>query len=142
MDFDKALEKVGDFGPYQIVVFLSIFYYQANHGMQSSFVNFVSPYHEHWCKIHALQNFSEKDQKYIAIPYADDEDFYGESYEGCSMFNLPWENFTQKEFEKWNRTAMTENAEVVKCTQWVYDYSEYDATVSSEVRYFKSLTYM
>ena len=134
MDYDAALRQVGDFGPYQLIVCLSVMYYQANHGMQNAVVNFISAHQRHWCKVDAVQNLTEQQQKYIAIPYSDGERLH----DSCSYFDLPWTNFTQDDFETWNRTAMTDGVGGRKCTQWVYDYSEYDATISSEVRYMIS----
>lgn len=64
----------------------------------------------------------------VAIP-ADSEG----TYSSCEAFNLSYSNYTLTDFYYWNRSASVTD-DVVACTDWVYDQSQYVTTISSEVR--------
>ncbi len=134
MEFETILTTIGETGVYQIIFFFSLWFYQAFHGMQSSFVNFVSPHHEHWCRIDNLVSYSPDIQKNISIPYIED-DYYLSGYEQCYMYNLQWDNYSETTYATWNRTKMTEGTDIIECNNgWVYDRSVFRTSMTSEVR--------
>ncbi len=132
MKFDDILNQYGELGRFQIVLFIGVNFYSILQLMQHSCWNFMAPHQLHWCKIDALQSFSNDQQRYIAIPY-DPSDANEDVYDSCKLFDLPWENFSFANFDTWNRTAMTKGISVKECSQWKFD-DAYQSTIRSEVR--------
>ena len=131
--FEDVLQECGDFGLFQKTVMTLIMPFALLHAMQTAGSNFLVPHHEHWCKISALEHLPYHMQKDLAIPYNSDDS--EDEYSSCEMFNLEWNNFTMADFESWNRTLMTNGASQTECSKYVYDYTDYTKTCSSQVRY-------
>ncbi len=127
-NYEECLKSAGELGLYQTLFIMAILLYPFIHSMNNAIWNFTSPYQRHWCAISALKNYSYEEQKYIAIPY----DQHGE-YDKCRVFDLPWSNYTYADFAGWNR-SLVEHVRTIKCEQWEFDISVYDATLQSQVR--------
>ena len=74
MKFDEIYDKIGAFGPFQMYAFILIgmFSFWSYHGTAAPFVVYSM---DHWCHVPALVNLSWKQQKYVAIPVDEDEDY-------------------------------------------------------------------
>ena len=76
-----------------------------------------------------LSTFPHDVQKYVGIPY-DDED--PEQYDSCLFYDLDYANMTNEDIWNWNRNS-TENVTTSSCDAWVYDQSEFISTINSQV---------
>ena len=124
MQFDEVLKQIGDVGTYQVclLIIIAAMEFLAADSIQMNFMGYNV---DHWCRIPRLTNFSHEQQQYIAIP---DE-------ESCQQFPLEWNNYTDEEFMEWDRNTRTGNlTDYRQCGDgWVYDRSEFVATVSTDV---------
>ena len=127
MEYDEILEKAGETGLYQAFIFSTLIFGTVFFGAETMATNFLAPHHEHWCKIDALQNFTAEEQKYISIPFTDDG-----KYSSCEVYDLQWNNFTYADYANWNR-SLYEGFKTKECSEYVFDYTEFDSTVGSEV---------
>ena len=130
MEYEEILKSVGEFGIYQKVILVMLAVYAGLQGVNTNMWNFLSPHQPHWCHIEQLQNFTEDQQKYIAIPYKKGSTT---EYEQCKMFNLTWSSYSQVEYESWNRSVMTAGGDTLGCRKWFYDYTTLGETIRSEV---------
>ena len=144
MGFDDIFNYIGGAGAYQVTLYLLLGLPSFFGGYQSMSMTFLGPEQDHWCKIDRLQNFSHAQQKYIGIPYNEDD----EEYDQCYYYALPYNNLTDEELWNWNWT--NQNEETIPqepCESWVFDQSEYTRTALSEYNlvcsdeYLASLVY-
>ena len=93
-------------------------------------MTFLGPEQDHWCKIDRLQNFSHPQQKYIGIPYNEED----EEYDQCHYYNLPYDKLNDDQLYNWNWTMDNEftNVTIEKCDEWIYDQSEFTHTALSK----------
>lgn len=132
MRYEEFFTKyVGDFGTFQLLTLL-IAGLSAFIGNDSIANNFIAGSQEHWCRIPELEDVPHDQQKYIAIPVEGGSD--SDQYDSCYAFNLNYSQYTMTDFYYWNRSAHV-TADVIPCTDWVYDQSLYVTTITSEVRY-------
>ncbi len=129
MDFDENLRVVGEIGLYQVLVFSGLWFYPGFYGIHTALVNYIGPHQTHWCTVQELQNFSEEQQKYIAIPFDTNDDVY----DNCKVYDIPWHNYTQQDFQTWNRTHETAGVEQIECDDWQFSDDVFISTISSEV---------
>lgn len=131
MDFEQAFEYIGEIGPYQVMIFVLLGMVHLFNGLQNMAMNFIRGHQDHWCKVPRLEDFPHEVQKYIAIPYSES----GDSYDSCSMFDLPYDNLTDQQIFNWNR-SFVDNASTITCEEWVVDKSEFVTTINSDVSSF------
>jgi hypothetical protein len=117
---------VGDIGLFQVLIVLMVGL-SAFIGNESIANNFIGGYQEHWCAIPELQDVPHYRQKQIAIPLNDE----GE-YDTCYAYKLNYSQYTMTDFYTWNASDHVTD-DVMPCTDWVYDQSDYVSTISSEV---------
>ena len=127
MRYEDFLQQyVGDFGVFQILVV--VFIGMANFPSKEPVIDdFIAGYQDHWCYVPELQDVPHDQQKLIAIPQDDDG-----NYESCYAFNISFSSYTTTDFYYWNRSLHVTN-DMIPCTDWVYDKSQYVATITSEV---------
>ena len=87
---------------------------------------------DHWCRVPVLANFTYDQQRQIAIPYSNDGE--GE-YSQCTVYDLPYANYSDEELLNWNRTQMIpEGTAEIECgAGWLYDQSMFESTLVSQV---------
>lgn len=150
MKFDDIVTDIGEFGPYQIKVFLMVGLIGIPVGFNQMAQVFFAIKSDHWCAVdewrvdyqrcgdqaargeryyleclHALRNAS--------IPYSIDDDNNGELvFEHCSKYDLDYAEFN------WTEAYLYEESEEPKerdCDDgWIYDRSQYPRTIISDVR--------
>ena len=105
MHFDGILDIVGQFGPFQLYVFLLIAF-SINWSYHGVMVPFVVMDMDHWCYLAELQNLSWAEQKQIAIP-VDDSGHYSkcERYELSSLNDVPFDSWINQSVYKPNTTV-------------------------------------
>ena len=126
MSFDAVFEYIGSCGVYQIALFIFLALPGIFSGYQSMAMTFLGPFQDHWCKIDALKNYTDIQQKYIAIPY----DAEKHQYAQCEYYDLPYSNLTDQDFALWNWTTSPyrDNISTVSCEEWSFDTTEYSNT--------------
>lgn len=88
VSFDDLLSSAGEFGLYQMILFLSTFpfyLFGVFSYFDQLFITEVSP--NHWCNVPELQNLTEIHRKTLAIPL-DAESRFG--YSQCSSYVANW----------------------------------------------------
>jgi hypothetical protein len=123
---DFHSEYVGDLGVFQLLAVL-IAGLSTFIGSDPIANNFIGGYQEHWCAIPELQDVPHYRQKQIAIPLNDDG-----QYDTCYAYKLNYSQYTMTDFYTWNASDHVTD-DVMPCTNWVYDQSEYVSTATSEV---------
>ncbi len=142
MGYEDTIAHAGSLGLYQVCVFMTLALATVYYNAEIIANNFITPHHEHWCNVDILHNFTKLQQQNIAIPFTSDS-----QYSSCEVYDLPWNNFTQQEFETWNRSAH-KNTPVVKFQDWKFDDSLFKSSAVSKVMYIfilvckKKLTYI
>jgi hypothetical protein len=128
LDYDDVIrDHVGQCGVFQVTV-LALLSLSSMLGGEYIAHNFIAGYQQHWCRVPALEEVPYEQQRLIAIP-TDSEG----TYSSCEAFNLSYSDYTLTDFYYWNRSARVTD-DVISCTDWVYDQSQYVTTISSEVR--------
>ena len=146
MNYDNILEYTGQMGRLQWLIFagvccLSVFC------MESVNLIFVGGHMDHWCRVDELGTLPYERQKSIAIPEntdpgdADSEGaIHSSEYSRCSMYAVNWSTVDELQMVAWtNHSAHlfpvgndTRSDDVVPCTSWVYDQSQYTSTIVSQ----------
>ncbi|XP_073959317.1 carcinine transporter-like [Choristoneura fumiferana] len=86
--YDDLLTSAGDFGLYQMILFISSFpfyLFAVFSYFDQMFITEVSP--NHWCNIPELQNLSEIQRRRLAIPLEANSKF---GYSRCSAYVANW----------------------------------------------------
>ncbi len=130
INYEDVLKSIGELGLYQKLLISALICYPLMHSINTSVWNFIGSYHDHWCLVRPLQQFAYHQQKYIAIPYANDD---STEFNSCQMFDLNWANYSVHDFENWNRSAVAENSTTIQCENWVFDSDAFESTLSSQV---------
>ena len=130
--FDDIFDHIGQFGRYQLVLQLIIGLMAIPLGWHNLTMSFVSPDHDHWCRVPALSALNDSMQKYVAIPMEKTRQG-AERYDRCNVYNIDY-NVSRDDIEKWNRTVRIKNATKMACNNgWTFDKSIFTSTVNSEV---------
>jgi len=143
---EKAMLKtdvntfIGDFGVYQLRVFVVIVCFIVVMSMDSIQIMFIGGDMAHWCRVPELDDLPYDVQKNVAIPAAaqstvvDGRDGSVE-YSSCEMFSLNYSVYNRSQFYSWNRSSMiTNHTSLVRCSHWTYDHSQFISTIVSKVR--------
>ena len=131
--YEDVLRQAGDLGIYQVAIFA----YMGSLAfltVETIFMNFIGYRMDHWCKVPELANFSFEFQKQLAIPYTIDSNT---SFEQCERFDVDYSGYSEEELFNLPRPT---NAEVVQCSEWVYDQSVYSNNIVNEVRNVHTFT--
>ena len=132
MKFVKVFDYVGHTGLYQVMAYLMLGLFPFFNGLHNISVNFFAGHMDHWCSIPRLENFSFDTQRYVGIPYADDE-----VYDSCTMYDLEYDELSDEDILTWNR-SFSDNASTIECSGWVFDQSEFVSTIDSKVCNYKT----
>ena len=125
---------IGDFGVYQLRVFLVVFLFGLL-SMESIQIVFIGADIPHWCRVPELADLPYDVQKNVAIPTESVNHDGSIEYSSCDMFSLNYSVYNRSEFYSWNRSLMVNNeTAVVPCSQWIYDQSQFTSTITSKVR--------
>jgi len=126
-------EYIGDIGLYQWRVFIVVFLFTiyCTDSIQIIFLGADMP---HWCRVPELEDLPYDAQKKVAIPTQSVEDDGSVEYSSCEMFALNYSVYNRSEFHSWNRSLMIgDKTSTVKCSEWIYDRSQFTSTIVSKV---------
>ena len=128
VEFDQFLEKVGEFGKYQRIMYVLVCFVgiiAAFNNMNSVFTAATPP---HWCSVPELSQFglSEEEIKNLTIPLEEED---GERvYSQCKMYNRNYSGLTDLS------SIGGDDPGVVACRNgWTYDTSLYQSTIVMDV---------
>ena len=124
---------IGDFGAYQLRIFLVVFIFGLI-SMESVQIVFIGADMHHWCRVAELNDLPYDVQKNVAIPTQSVNLDGSIEYSSCEMFSLNYSVYNRSEFYSWNRSLMVTKTSVVQCSQWTYDQSQFISTITSKVR--------
>ncbi|KAK2176140.1 hypothetical protein NP493_680g00020 [Ridgeia piscesae] len=129
MLFDAILKEIGEFGPWQIILYGLLGLVGIPTGFQNMGITFLGGDMDHWCHVPELANLSDDLQRYISVPNTDGEPH---TYSQCYMYHLNYSGYSTKEFLRWNRSAHVDtNTPTKKCNSWQYDQSVFTSTYVS-----------
>ena len=125
---------IGDFGVYQLRIFLVIFL-MGMLSMDSIQIVFIAGHMAHWCCVPELADLPYDVQKNVAIPaQSTDRDGSVVEYSSCEMFSLNYSVYNRSQFYTWNRSSiLTNRTSTVHCSRWIYDQSQFVSTIVSKV---------
>jgi len=124
---------IGDFGVYQLRVFLVVFF-MGMLCMDSIQIVFIGANMAHWCRVPELDDLPYDVQKNVAIPAQSTDHDGSVEYSSCEMFSLNYSVYNSSQFYSWNRSLMiTNQTSLVQCSQWTYDRSQFISTIVSKV---------
>ena len=129
MEYDELLTVVGDFGLYQLVIFLITSTLAFQTTCNNLGIVFLGASPDHFCKVPELEslNLTWDELKNATIPLE------GESYSKCRMYQRNYTDWTVHDVTE----ALTSNKsslETVDCTNgWNYDPSVYTSTIVTQV---------
>jgi len=131
---------IGDMGPYQWRVFITVFIF-AIYTADAIHIIFIAGKMPHWCYVPELGDLPYDVQKNVAIPAqsttVQDRDGSIE-YSSCEMFSLNYSVYNHSQFYSWNRSLMiTNHTSLVHCSDWTYDQSQFISTIVSKVWYMQ-----
>ena len=106
---------------------------------------FVGGQMDHWCRVDELYTLPYEQQKSVAIPahadigVANSEGTMihgGRQYSRCSMYAVNWSTVDEAIWRNHSGHLFpvdndTRSRDVVSCTSWVYDQSQYTSTIVS-----------
>lgn len=126
-------EYIGEIGVYQWRVFIVVFLFTI-YCTDSIQIVFLGADMAHWCRVRELSDLPHDVQKNVAIPSrATDHDSVVE-YSSCEMFSLNYSAYDRSQFYSWNRSLVANDTPTVKCSEWIYDQSQFTSTIVSKVR--------
>lgn len=127
VDFDELISSAGEFGRYQVLLFISTFPFYW-YGVFAYFTQlFLTEVPQnHWCWIPELENFTVSERRNLAIPLEDNSRF---GYAQCKAYVANWTDVLitrAKPDSNWNTT---------KCQYgWEFDKNEIPyPTISTEM---------
>lgn len=127
VDYDELLSTAGEFGRYQILLFLASFpfyVFGAFSYFSQVFITEMSP--NHWCMVPELQNLSILERKSLAIPVDKNSPF---GYSRCEQYEANWSEVIS--------TGVTSNTtwNTVPCQHgWEFNKTEFAyPTIGSEM---------
>lgn len=127
VDYDELLVAAGDFGRYQLGLFLSTFPFYVLGSFSyftQLFLTETSP--DYWCMVPELQNVSISERKKLAIPWDVNAPF---GYSQCHMYQANWTEVLV------SGVTPNETSKIVPCQYgWEFDTTEFPyPTISSEL---------
>jgi len=131
MNYDDLYEYTGQMGRLQWLLFTGVCCLSV-YCMESVNLIFVGGEMDHWCRVDELDALPHDRQKSIAIPAAaetNEADSGGMIYSRCSMYAANWS--TDATWWNGSHDNGTTDYDVVSCTSWVYDQSQYSSTIVS-----------
>jgi len=129
---------IGDFGLYQLRIFIAVFIL-AMSSMDSIHIVFIGADMPHWCGVPALDELPYDVQKNVAIPTTESSDG-SIVYNSCEMYSLNYSVYNHSQLYSWNRSLMiTNETSVISCSRWTYDQSQFTSTIVSKVSQMQSL---
>jgi len=132
-------EFIGDSGRYQWRIFATLCVINL-FSSDSIHIVFTGANMPHWCRVAELNDLPYDVQKNVAIPTQSVNHDGSIEYSSCEMFSLNYSVYNRSEFYSWNRSLMVTNeTSVVKCTEWMYDQTQFISTIVSKVK--KTLAY-
>jgi len=126
-------EYIGEIGVYQWRVFVVVFLFTiyCTDCIQIIFLGADMP---HWCRVPELEDLPYEVQKNVAIPARSVNRDGSVEHSSCEMFSLNYSIYSRSQFNSWNRSLMVTNeTSIVKCSEWVYDQSQFTSTIVSKV---------
>ena len=126
---------IGDFGVYQLRIFLVTFVF-GMFSLDSIQIVFIGANMPHWCRVPELEDLPYDIQKNVAIPAQSvNRDGFIDEYSSCEMYSLNYSIYNHSEFYTWNRSLMiTNETSIVSCSQWTYDQYQFISTIVSKVK--------
>lgn len=140
VDFDDLLSIVGEFGKYQLIVYVLI---SAGIAVEVLFVMsfvFVAAVPTHNCATPGLDHLNLPDdvRRNLTIPPL--AHTAGGRFESCLMYHRNYSGWTLKDVYDTLSSGTAVNETVTACTSgWMYDTSVYQSTISTQVRYKNSI---
>lgn len=156
MDFEEILNKVGNYGKYQRRLFyLMLLPYSFLASWFHILPYFMISSPDHWCKVPVLEKFSQATQSQIIRPI--ETDVYGRNKSSnCQMWDLDYESLLKNQFNSFSTSFHESNETSIieffkpylkhvvatrPCNQgWVFDKSDYDETLVTNVSSLKVFT--
>ncbi|XP_026737249.1 carcinine transporter-like [Trichoplusia ni] len=142
VEYNDLLASAGEFGKYQLILFISTFPFYA-FGVfvyfSQMFMTEVSP--NHWCRIPQLENLTDIERRDLGVPKDDNARF---GYSQCAMYSVNWSEVLttgQKPDPSWSIVPCQYGWEFNKTEipyptissdfEWVCDKNSYQATAQS-----------
>ena len=137
---------IGDFGLYQLRIFLAVFVLGV-YTVDSIHIIFIAGKMFHWCRVPELVDLPADVQKNVAIPTSvhstvDHHDDSMIKYSSCEMFSLNYSIYNRTQFYSWNRTSISNDTPLVHCSEWTYDQSQFRSTIVKKVGTIKLFLYV
>ena len=132
MDFDAVLTHIGGFDKYQWITLTLIGLAGIHTGSHTLAIVFLGGFPDHWCQIPELKdtNLTVDQIKHIGIP----RDESGE-FSSCTAYHPKYYVNVSSGFLLDELNSSQRNwTDVVKCSSWHYDQSEYTSTIVSQVK--------
>lgn len=123
LDFDSVLADVGDFGPYQYVMYFLICIPASVPSAWNAFNQvFVAAVPDHWCRVPEVNGSSVDERKNYSIPLDGDDRF-----SQCYQYDLNYSASAGYDDDRYSH--------IVPCKHgWEFDRTTYDSTIVTEVR--------
>jgi hypothetical protein len=136
VDFDALLPHIGEFGRYQLGLYLLMCIPATLPAAFLAFNQvFLSAEPDHWCRVSAVQdhNLTEEHVKALTIPLTDQ----GQGrivYKRCAQFDVNFTDVFERSGGVWPAAADPSWPESDCKEGWMYDTSEYQETLVTQVR--------
>ena len=117
---DILFNYIGNFGTYQIIIFLMSRYYVLFD--TSLAYNFIAYRNNYWCDIPELAHLSHEKQSIIASPDGGNDQ--------CNIYDFDYGSLTEEEIRNW--AGVPNGTPTKKCQSWTYDTSEFWRTIVTE----------
>lgn len=139
MKFDDILKSIGEFGPYQIRIYVMVCLIGVPVAMNQMAQVFLAARTEHWCAVEEWESDVDAcadltEDAYLgcihkyrnaSIPIKEDDD--GKYYSQCQKFDATYPNWDDEYY------AGKETNDTIDCDEgWVYDQSEYTRTIRTD----------
>lgn len=134
--FQNLLLQVGNYGRWQIRVFLIASFcgvFTALHNISAAFIA-ATP--EHWCHVAPLDDLpgssSSQDLRNGSVPWVVEWDGKGK-YSSCKYYDRNWTGLVASGLQGDDLPLLpTEGVPTAVCRDWVYDHSVYETTAVEE----------
>ena len=132
MDLGEVYQKIGEFGPYQLLICTFLVMTSFSTTFASLGIVFTMAVSEHYCYIPELRglNSSIEDIKNATIPYDEEAEELSE----CDMYDRDYSTWTEDDVMYYAINGNVDNASTVTCRDgWTQDLSVYGDTVTTDV---------
>ena len=140
VDFDALLPHIGEMGRYQLGLYLLMCIPATLPAAFLAFNQvFLSAAPDHWCKVPELetQNLSRSHIIKLSIPERRFPHTDYREFEQCRQYDVNFTKVFHDNGEVWPQEPDPEWPKVFCKNGWVFDQSEYDNTLVTEVRSFR-----